>query len=191
MANSAEPLPSYNTNSSDSVILEAGDGTVIDSVTYGSAVPWPLKTAEVFAWRKAHWANWNFALEKYDPVAQTIDFGIGGFQGARGGPGSDWFVSNVFEELDAPTEYYYSVGDRTLYYFANNTEGKPPPTSDGAFVLIPAHRHTLINVTPSISASRNPPPRGSDSLDWAACATEAAPPAAYHYRPIPSPAAGG
>eukprot|EP01051_Picozoa_sp_SAG22_P004436 SAG22_NODE_237_length_14221_cov_37.207832_13_plen_111_part_00 len=39
----------------------------------------------------------------------TITFGKGGFQGARGGRGSDWYISNVFEELDAPTEFYYGA----------------------------------------------------------------------------------
>ena len=32
--------------------------------------------------------------------------------------------SNVFEELDAPTEYYYDIKAHTLFYFGNGTHGE-------------------------------------------------------------------
>jgi len=44
----------------------------------------------------------------------TFHFGKGGFQGARGGPGSDWFIMNFLEELDIPTEYYFDKNSSTL-----------------------------------------------------------------------------
>ena len=50
---------------------------------------------KVVAWRAAHWANWHFEIDGYTSGGEsgansTILFGNGGFQGARGGPGSDW-----------------------------------------------------------------------------------------------------
>ena len=50
----------------------------------------------------------------------TIHVGLGGFQGARGGGGSDWFISNVLEELDSPGEFYFdkvSAAGVNIYIF--------------------------------------------------------------------------
>merc|ERR1719266_521512 len=102
------------------------------------------KDAHLVAWRKAHWANWRFELEKYIPHNSTFIFGKGGFQGARGGAGSDWYISNVLEELDVPTEFYYNREEKMLYYFANNTAGKPPSRMT-QFVAM--QNHILINAT--------------------------------------------
>ena len=96
-----------------------------------------VSNGHIVAWRAAHWANWHFEIQDYAPDAgvdpeskqpvSSITFGKGGFQGARGGRGSDWYISNVFEELDAKTEFYYDIDESTLFYFSNSTEaGKPP-----------------------------------------------------------------
>ena len=75
-----------------------------------------VSNGHIVAWRAAHWANWHFEIGDYesssgvDPESKealsSITFGKGGFQGARGGIGSDWYISNGFEELDTKTEYY-------------------------------------------------------------------------------------
>ena len=62
-------------------------------------------------------ASRMFEIDAWDPETKSIGWTKGGFQGARGGPGSDWFISHVLEELDAPTEYYYSPSAKVLYYF--------------------------------------------------------------------------
>jgi len=100
--------------------------------------------AHLVAWRKSHWANWRFELENYFPSNSTFIFGKGGFQGARGGPGSDWYISNVLEELDTTTEFDYNRKEKMLYYFANNTAGKPPSVMT-QFVAV--QNHILINAT--------------------------------------------
>jgi len=100
--------------------------------------------AHLVAWRKSHWANWRFELKNYFPKNTTIIFGKGGFQGARGGAGSDWYISNVLEELDVATEFYYERKTKMLYYFANNTQGKPP-SDELQFVAVT--NHILINAT--------------------------------------------
>lgn len=41
---------------------------------------------------------------------------MGGFQGGEGAGGAaEWNVENVFEELDAPNEYYYDTATKDLY----------------------------------------------------------------------------
>eukprot|EP01048_Picozoa_sp_COSAG05_P011406 COSAG05_NODE_1072_length_5963_cov_9.550477_4_plen_182_part_00 len=74
-------------------------------------------------------------------------------QGARGGRGSDWYISNVFEELDTPTEYYYDIAKQTLFYFGNGTHGTAPHND----VFVATTLHTLFNIT---GASQDAPLTG-------------------------------
>lgn len=58
----------------------------------------------------------------------TIEFGRGGFQEARGwDSGGSYYVSNVLEELDDANEFYYSPDTRTLYFLPN--QSTPFPTT--------------------------------------------------------------
>ena len=82
--------------------------------------------AIVNAWRPSHWANWMFAVDSYDFESRSIGWHKGGYQGARGNnKGAEWYVENVFEELDSPNEYFYNESTHVLYYYHNAT-GAPP-----------------------------------------------------------------
>eukprot|EP00937_MAST-01D_sp_MAST-1D-sp2_P001006 g1006.t1 len=108
-----------------------------------------ISDAQFFAWRKAHWANWMFDIASMDAESKTITFGKGGFQGARGGPGSDWFVSNVLQELDDPLEFYFDRANARLFVYSNETAGTPP----AAGALYEAlQQHTLLRVEGSSMA---------------------------------------
>ena len=100
--------------------------------------------AQFFAWRKSHWANWMFDVESIEAAplgllgggdvngsGGTIHVGRGGFQGARGSSGSDWFVANLLQELDDPREFYYDRHAAMLYVVANGTDADaaPPPAT--------------------------------------------------------------
>ena len=62
--------------------------------------------AIVQAWRPAHWASWMFEVDGYDAEKQLLAWTRGGFQGARGDDvGAEFYIENVFEELDAPAEW--------------------------------------------------------------------------------------
>ncbi len=99
--------------------------------------------AVFFVWRPSRWANWMFYVDHFENGNFT--FGHGGNQGARGNNnGGDWFVENVFEELDFPGEFFHDKSANKLYYFHNGTG--PPPTS--ATWVVPQLR-TLVNVSAS------------------------------------------
>ncbi|CAF4373485.1 unnamed protein product, partial [Adineta steineri] len=49
-------------------------------------------------------------------------FGRGGFQEARGSDsGGAFYISNIFEELDSPNEWFVDRHTRTLYFMPNET----------------------------------------------------------------------
>eukprot|EP00117_Sycon_ciliatum_P023594 scpid40103/ scgid20017/ len=101
--------------------LTAHPGTVKNWKQYDGAV--------IQAWRRAHWASWMFALDKFDYETQTLTWTKGGFQGSRGGPGSDWYADGVLDELDNPNEWYYDSVKKQLYFYYNASAGTPPPAS--------------------------------------------------------------
>ena len=91
--------------------------------------------ALLFVWRPARWANWMFEVADYDPSNNNFTFGKGGFQGARGNnKGGDFFIENVFEELDNPGEFFYNESTGNLYLYHNGT-GVPPDGSNGNLVV--------------------------------------------------------
>ena len=99
-------------------------------------------------WRPAHWASWMFEVNDYDSESKTMKWEKGGFQGARGAStGAEWWIDNVFEELDFPEEFFYDRTSKKLYFFHNGT-GAPP--TDMKFVA--THFQTLIDVQGSMSS---------------------------------------
>ena len=102
-------------------------------------------TAVLHTFRPAHWSSWMFEFADFDADSLHGTFSKGGFQGARGeSKGSEWWLSNVFEELDYPNEYFFNPKTGQLYYFHNGTG---PPPSD--YVFVAADLKTLIKITGS------------------------------------------
>ena len=100
-------------------------------------------------WRPSHWATWMFAIDKYDEKNRNFNWDVGGFQGARGDQnGAEWWIDNVYEELDYPLEYFYDKQAKKLYYFHNDTNKAPP--SDMKFVA--TQLQTLIEIEGSMSS---------------------------------------
>ena len=88
----------------------------------------------------------------YDASRNNFTFGHGGFQGARGNDkGGDFFIENVFEELDNPGEFFHNESTGQLYLFHNGTG--PPPAD--ATVVAP-QTQVLFN----LSGSQWAPVRG-------------------------------
>ena len=63
-----------------------------------------------------------FAINESKRESNTLTFSRGGFQEGRGDKqGGAYYVSNIFEELDAPLEYYVDEQARILYFMPNIT----------------------------------------------------------------------
>ena len=75
----------------------------------------------------------------------NFTFSRGAFQGSRGADtGEDSYIENVFEELDAPGEWFFNESTQMLYLWHNATSGVQPP-ADGSIVVTQVK--SLFNVT--------------------------------------------
>ena len=69
-----------------------------------------------------HWGNWIFTIDKRINENRTLTFSRGGFQEGRGSKsGAEWFVENIFEELDSPGEWFLNFEGKHLFYYANGS----------------------------------------------------------------------
>lgn len=69
-----------------------------------------------------HWGGWQFQIDARNTSSNTISWSKGGFQEARGDiAGAEWYVENIFEELDEAGEWYYDDEKNKLYYFPNGS----------------------------------------------------------------------
>ena len=111
-------------------------------------------TPTLTAWHNQGWYQATYAVTAIDGGAGRLTltsddvFPSGGWQGGRTMENCDpdnldpkapqcsgpWYVSNVFQELDAPGEYFFDPVERKLYLFYNDTAGGggggggyPPP----------------------------------------------------------------
>ena len=116
------------------------------------------KTGVVHAFHCHYWGNWQFAIDDRDEESNTIKWSYGGFQEARGCFfGKEWYVENIFEELDAPGEWFYDQTEQKLYLYPNGSNDNVP--SDGFGTQLkrlfnirgsmdrPVYNITLINMT--------------------------------------------
>jgi hypothetical protein len=79
-------------------------------------------TGFVHAFHGVFWGSWAFEIASSNSTQNTIMFGRGGFQEARGwDSGGPFYVSNIFEELDSPNEWFLDKNTRTLYFMPNET----------------------------------------------------------------------
>eukprot|EP01084_Bolivina_argentea_P161071 280406_1 len=77
------------------------------------------------AWRPAYWLSWMFEIGE-DFGMNYFKFKRGGFQGSRGNNiGEEFYIENVFEELDFPNEWFYNSSEQIIY-FRNNETNKDP-----------------------------------------------------------------
>ena len=93
----------------------------------GDARPYARpELAEVILFPRYNWINMSRGIAAVDPAASTItldkDVAWGPFKGIR--PLDRYYLRNVFEELDAPGEWYLDRDTWTLYYWP------PEPLAD-------------------------------------------------------------
>ena len=76
------------------------------------------------AFQGGYWGFWMFEVEKSERNGNvmSLEWTKGGFQECRGSThGGAFFIENVFEELDAPGEYFYDKATKQLYLYPNGT----------------------------------------------------------------------
>lgn len=79
-------------------------------------------TGIVHAYMHYHWGGWQFEIDDRNMSSKTLTWTKGGFQEARGDTaGAEWYVENIFEELDVAGEWYFDDQTYQLYYFPNKT----------------------------------------------------------------------
>ena len=133
-------------------------GMQVDSATLPHLPYADTTGAVVQAWHPAHWASRMYLLDgrsqAWDAATRTanMSFVAGGFQDARGSDDAgEFYIENVWEELDAPSEWFFNETTRMLYLNYNASSGTPPP-ADGSLVAIAAGASALIIVNGSSSA---------------------------------------
>jgi len=79
-------------------------------------------TGFVHAFHSGYWGSYVFEIASINSGENTVMFGRGGFQEARGSSeGGAFYVSNIFEELDSPNEWFLDKDTRTLYFMPNGS----------------------------------------------------------------------
>lgn len=101
---------------------------------------------EIHIFQNAYWGNLMWRLKGVDRDRHFLWFGEGGQQlGAKWssnpasvGPDSRFFVENIFEELDAPGEWFLDKTSSILYYYPS-----PGISLHDARIEIPEHEYVI------------------------------------------------
>ena len=98
-------------------------GVIIKNGAFPNIGKWTNpSTGFVHAFHGGRWGSWVFEIASSNSTDNTVMFSRGGFQEARGnGNGGPFYVSNIFEELDSPNEWFVDKQTRTLYFMPNDT----------------------------------------------------------------------
>jgi hypothetical protein len=116
--------------------------SLLPNSPYSTAV---AGSAVVHGFRGNHWFTRMHQVGFYQPGNETLlfDYGKGGFQGAEGTTSDDvFYIENVFEELDAPAEWFFNASTETLFIFWNETGAAPP--ADG---FVATSQKVFFNIT--------------------------------------------
>ncbi len=114
-------------------------GVIFDPATFTEKRWAKPEEAVIHIFQASHWGNLQWTLKSIDYENHHIWFGKGGWQiGAKWARGpinvnrtSQFFIENVFEELDAPGEWYLDREKGILYYM-------PPEDVDLESALVEA-----------------------------------------------------
>jgi hypothetical protein len=103
---------------------EPAKGIIFDPGAF-TAKRWARpQDAVIHIFQRSYWGNMQWHIKQIDYETNTIWFGEGGQQmgakwtteGSAIGKGSRYYIENVFEELDAPREWYLDKTEGRLYW---------------------------------------------------------------------------
>ncbi|MDR3268229.1 MAG: chitobiase/beta-hexosaminidase C-terminal domain-containing protein [Tannerella sp.] len=78
------------------------------------------ETGIVHAFQSHNWGNLQYRITSVDTLTGKISVGEGGWQMQRShgiGKGSPFYIENIFEELDAPSEWFLDKDNHLLYFY--------------------------------------------------------------------------
>jgi parallel beta-helix repeat protein len=93
---------------------------------------------EVFVFPRFNWWNNILPIKSLEPARRLLTLAGNASYPIR--PGDRYYVQNLFEELDAPGEWYLDRRDHTLYFW-------PPAPLEGKAVFVPTLR-TILELRP-------------------------------------------
>lgn len=77
-------------------------------------------------WRGGHWFTMMARIDTFSAEQDTLTWTYGAFQGSEGDSNpAEAYVEGIFQELDAPNEFFLDFDAQVVYYFYNGT-GAPP-----------------------------------------------------------------
>lgn len=140
------PDPFAGPNEDMTFAGEAPRGVLYDPSTFTTRHWSHPEEAVINIFQEAYWGNLMWQIKEVDRNSSTIWFGDGGQQlGAKWnanpavvGSKSRFFVDNVFEELDAPGEWYLDRRTPTLYYYPEDGVDLP-----SALVEVPRNEYAI------------------------------------------------
>jgi len=112
-------------------------GFIFDPKTFTTKEWAKPQEAVVHIFNSHYWGNLQWEIQEIDWENHIIWFGHGGWQiwlPPRIASNSRFFIENVFEELDAPGEWYLDKQERILYYMP--PEGLDLATADVVAPLV-------------------------------------------------------
>ena len=141
-------VPDPNPGANDDMSFSGGAprGIVFDPATFPKKLWARPSDAVIHIFQAAYWGNLQWRIKSIDYETRRIWFGEGGHQmgakwdrdPARVNERSRFFIENVFEELDAPREWYLDRVKGVLYYMP---EERFDPLS--AVVEVPLLEHVV------------------------------------------------
>lgn len=120
--------------------LRAGQSTSMEYMTWSGDLAGKIKTWSnpqdgiVHIFHSHNWGNYQFQIKAIEPSTRTIQFSRGGWQAQRRERGiskAPYYIENIFEELDTPSEWFHDVKKEILYF-------KPPAGTDLSKTVVDA-----------------------------------------------------
>lgn len=143
-----DAIPDPNPDNDADMTFSGGAprGVLFDPGTFTRSYWQKPEDAVIHIFQSYYWGNLQWRLKDVDWENHILWFGQGGHQmGAKylDSPcevdhRSQLFVENVFEELDAPGEWFLDGDDGILYFYPPNTVNP-----DTAMFEVPVHEHVV------------------------------------------------
>eukprot|EP01060_Flectonema_neradi_P016246 TRINITY_DN2283_c0_g1_i15.p1 TRINITY_DN2283_c0_g1~~TRINITY_DN2283_c0_g1_i15.p1 ORF type:complete len:827 (+),score=196.14 TRINITY_DN2283_c0_g1_i15:61-2541(+) len=108
-------------------------------------------TGIVHTFHSLLWGGWMYRIKDRQDLNITLAYG--GYQEARGAQmkTNHYYVENLIEELDVPSEWFFDEDTDTVYLYPNSTEGGFPevtiPTLDTLISVKDAHDVVIQGLT--------------------------------------------